>query len=90
MLSLQETQAAIKGEHNLPPRVQQALSELPEFVTRADSPDILKRIFGIRVSPRTLEAWPLPIIKVNGWAMTPTAALLAVAHDKLNSAIAAA
>jgi len=90
MISLQEAKDAIYGEHDLPPHVQRALPDLPQFSTRVDGAALIHRFYGVPVAPRTLEKWPLAFFKINGWAVTPTVHLLSVANAKLNSAIAAA
>ena len=54
---------------------------LPPRVTRRDAATLLYRELGFPVSPRTLEAWPVTIIRIGGKATLDTAELLAHARS---------
>jgi len=53
---------------------------LPPRVTRRDAATLLYRELGFPVSPRTLEAWPVSIVRIGGKATLDTAELLAHAR----------
>jgi hypothetical protein len=70
---------------NLPAGLQEALAAAPPNVDRRTGAQLItKHLFP--VSHRSLEAWPLPTRHVNGRALIPTEALLAVAYAKLAAA----
>ena len=60
-------------------------SRLPARVDRRAGAEIVSRLY-FRVSPRTLEAWPLVVRRVNGRAIMETADLLALAREKFENA----
>jgi hypothetical protein len=70
--------------------------ELPDYLLEvlAGAPINVDRSFGAAlvtknifpISPRTLEAWPLPTRRVNGKAIMSTATLFKVAYAKLMAA----
>jgi hypothetical protein len=70
---------------NLPQRLLDLLKELPTNSDRRAGAALVKQFF-FDVSPRTLEAWPLPTRRVNGRAITPTAKLFEEAHRRLEAA----
>jgi hypothetical protein len=73
------------GLTTLPQYLLEALSRLPTNVDRrAGAEAVTEHIFP--VSPRTLEAWPLPTRRVNGKAITQTKALFEVAYAKFAAA----
>lgn len=53
----------------------------PPRVDRKDGAELLTRR-GFKVSPRTLESWPLTVRRINGRATYDTAELLAYAETK--------
>lgn len=53
---------------------------IPPRVTRRDAATLLYRELGFPVSPRTLEAWPVSIVRIGGKATLDTAELLAHAR----------
>jgi hypothetical protein len=61
------------------------LAELPVHCDRRTGAELIKRFY-FSVSPRTLEAWPLPTRRVNGKAIYVTAELLAYARAMLDAA----
>jgi hypothetical protein len=69
----------------LPQHLVDMLKALPCNVDRQTAADLITRNF-FPCSRRTLEAWPLPVRRVNGHAIHPTAAVFAVAYDKLSAA----
>ncbi len=69
----------------LPPHLLEALADQPPNVDRQTGARLITRhIFP--VSHRSLEAWPLPIRRVNGRAVIPTATLFEVAYAKFAEA----
>jgi hypothetical protein len=69
----------------LPLHLIELAEELPAYSDRRSGAALISRKF-YRVSHRTLEATALPWRRVNGRAVTPTIALLAHAHGKLDAA----
>lgn len=61
------------------------LAALPKRVDRRAGAEILTRHF-FPVSPRTIEAWPLTVRRVNGRALYETADLVAFARAKVAEA----
>lgn len=61
------------------------LAALPKRVDRRAGAEILTRHF-FPVSPRTIEAWPLMVRRVNGRALYETADLVAFARAKVTEA----
>ena len=57
----------------------------PVNVDRRAGAELVTRLF-FPVSPRTIEAWPLAVRRVNGKAIYDTAELLAYAQEKLEAA----
>ena len=57
----------------------------PTNVDRRAGAELVTRLY-FPVSPRTIEAWPLPVRRVNGKALYDTAELLAYAREKLEAA----
>ncbi len=55
----------------------------PPRVDRADASVLLLARLGFKISPRTLQTWPLPTERINGRATYNTAELLAVAMAKI-------
>ena len=62
-----------------------AAGQLPVRVDRATAATIVTNLF-FKVSPRTIEKWPLAIRHVNGRALIETSDLLALARAKLDEA----
>jgi hypothetical protein len=62
------------------------IAEVPRRVDRKTGAELVTRHF-FPVSPRSLEAWPLPWLHVNGKAVCETAELFAVAQAKLDAAL---
>lgn len=62
-------------------------AEVPRRVDRKASAELVTRHF-FPVAPRSLEAWPLNWLHVNGKAVCETAELFAVAQAKLDAALA--
>jgi hypothetical protein len=60
-------------------------ANLPRCADRPTGAELVTRFF-FKVSPRTLETWPLDWRLVNGRAVCETAALFAVAQAKLDAA----
>jgi hypothetical protein len=60
-------------------------SKLPVRVDRTTAAALLTRHF-FPVSPRTLEAWDVPVRHVNGKALIDTADLFAAAQARLDAA----
>ncbi len=76
----------LKAEkEDLPQYLLDILKELPVNTDRKTGAPIITKHF-FPVSPRTLEAWPLPTKHVNGKAIVPTAALFEIAYAKLMAA----
>jgi hypothetical protein len=69
----------------LPERLMDVVATAPVYSERRSGAELVKQHV-IPVSHRSLEAWPLPWQHVNGKAVTPTIALLAVAYEKLVAA----
>lgn len=69
-----------------PPDLAVLLPSLPPAVTRKDGADLLRRHAGFPVSPRSLERWGLPSRRVNGKTLLSTAALFAIATQKMAEA----
>ena len=66
---------------SLPPWLEDVLCRLPTNVNRRrGAEEVSQNLFP--VSPRTLEAWPLPMRRVNGQAIVSTRVLFAVAYEK--------
>ena len=64
-----------------PPWLEDVLSRLPMNVNRRrGAQEVSQNLFP--VSPRTLEAWPLPMRRINGQAIVSTRVLFAVAYEK--------
>jgi hypothetical protein len=70
---------------DLPPELTDLLADLPVNVDRKTGARLVTKHF-FPTSDRTLERWPLPWQRVNGRAITPTIALLALAYAKLAAA----
>ena len=66
----------------LPQRLMDVAALAPVFVDRKVGATLLTRN-AIPVSHRSLEAWPLPWQRANGRALTPSIAMLALAHEKM-------
>ena len=66
------------------PASQNALQH-PVNVDRRAGAELVTKLF-FPVSHRTIEAWPLPVRRVNGKALYSTADLLAYARQKLEAA----
>lgn len=71
-----------KPELDLPSELQELLKRLPPNVTRRHGAKIISENL-YAVSHRTLEGWSLPSRHVNGYAITPTRALLQEAYQIL-------
>jgi hypothetical protein len=61
------------------------LASLPKRVDRRAAADLVSRHF-FPVSPRTVEAWPLTVRRVNGKAIIEVRELVAFARAKLDEA----
>ncbi|NKE45148.1 hypothetical protein HB662_10185 [Roseomonas frigidaquae] len=61
------------------------LASLPRRVDRRAAADLVSRHF-FPVSPRTVEAWPLTVRRVNGKALLEVQELMAFARAKLEAA----
>ena len=61
------------------------LAGLPKRVDRRTAAELVTRLY-FPVSHRTVEAWPLVVRRVNGWALYETAELLAFAKAKFDAA----
>ena len=59
---------------------------LPPRIARRDAAPILYAVLGFPVSPRSLEAWPVPTRLVNGKATYDTQELLAHACARMDAA----
>lgn len=69
----------------LPPWLEDVLSRLPMNVNRRrGAEEVSQNLFP--VSPRTLEAWPLPMRRINGQAIVSTRVLFTVAYEKYSAA----
>jgi hypothetical protein len=69
----------------LPGRLMDVLATAPVYSERRSGAELVRQHV-IPVGHRSLEAWPLPWQHVNGKAVTPTIALLALAYEKLLAA----
>jgi hypothetical protein len=67
---------------NLPPELLEALAHAPPKATRRKIAELLEQN-GFPVSPRTLEAWPLPVEYFNGKAIVSTVKAFELAYAKL-------
>lgn len=78
-----------KSTHPHPPRQidtsKTAPTPLPVRVDRRTAAELVTQRF-FPVSPRTVEAWPLTVRRVNGKATVETAELFAFAQAKLDAA----
>lgn len=68
----------------IPPKPD--FAEVPHRVDRKGGAELVTRHF-FPVAPRSLEAWPLTWLHVNGKAVCETAQLFAVAQSKLDAAL---
>lgn len=68
-----------------PAPAQPDLNSLPVNVTRREGSSLLARYF-YPVSARTLERWPVPTRNVGGRVVMSTAALFAVARERMEGA----
>ena len=84
MAHIETTYPAVPDQ--LPPELQEAIALLPPNLDRRTAVAELYRHTGIRLSHRTLEAWPLPARRVLGRSLIPTAALFRLAYAKLAAA----
>jgi hypothetical protein len=73
------------AEPDLPSDLVDLLATLPARVDRRTGADLVTKVF-FPTSHRTLERWPLPWQRVNGRAVTRTAALFREAHARLTAA----
>jgi hypothetical protein len=69
----------------MPEKADNQIASLPTRVPRAEAAALVTRYF-FRVSPRTLERWPVVVTVVNGRAHIETAELLQVAQAMLDRA----
>jgi hypothetical protein len=69
----------------LPPDLLELLRSLPVNVDRKTGADLITQLM-FPISPRSLEAWPLPTRHVNGHAIVPTDTLFRMAYSKLSAA----
>jgi hypothetical protein len=81
-----KTKSTITAPPRLSPALEAELSKLPPFHDRQRSAELVLRIFGFTVSPRTLEVWPVATRRVNGRAMIETRALFEHAQRMLDQA----
>jgi hypothetical protein len=70
---------------DLPPEIIKLLADLPVNVDRKVGAAVVTHNF-FKISPRSLERWPLPWRRVNGRANTPTVELVREAHARLTAA----
>lgn len=61
------------------------LADHPVRVTRRQGAEIISRFF-FEISPRSLERWPLPVLRVNGKANIVTEALVTEARKRMAEA----
>lgn len=69
----------------MPEKADNLFASLPTRVPRSEAAALVTRYF-FRVSPRTLERWPVVATVVNGRAHIETAELLQVAQAMLDRA----
>jgi hypothetical protein len=81
-MSLPETPNAGSA---LPPHLVELLAELPVNVDRRVGAELITKHF-FPISHRSLEAWPLATMHVNGKAITPLRRLFEIAYGKLIAA----
>jgi hypothetical protein len=62
-----------------------SLTDLPVRVDRETGAELLSKYF-FKISPRTLERWPLAWRRLNGKAHCETSQLFAIAQDMLAAA----
>ena len=80
-----DCETRLSGTETLPPELLEVLAKQPPRVARHKGAGLVsEHIFP--VSPRTLEAWPLPTRHVNGKAVIETKKLFEVAYAKLAAA----
>lgn len=82
MSSIQELSSA---STNLPQWLVEALAGQPIHVDRRKGAELVTQYL-FPVSPRSLEAWPLPTRHVNGRAIMATATLFVHAYTKMQAA----
>ena len=64
-----------------------ASSEVPRHVDRETGAELVRKHFGFRVAPRSLQGWPVVWLRVNGRAVCETAQLFVAAQAKLDAAM---
>ncbi len=78
------TAAGIKRRRTYKPALD--LANPPPRVDRRTAAALLYALFGVRVSPRTIEGWTLPTKRVNGYATLDTKDVLARGRALLEAA----
>jgi hypothetical protein len=69
----------------LPDELKAVLDGLPAFVDRRQAAQLISRYL-FKVEHRSLEAWPLPVRRINGRAQISTPVVFKMAYEKVTGA----
>ena len=74
------------GHNQGPPLEEEEQRRIPEYCDRRSGARLIKDHYGIDVSPRTMERWPIPSQRVNGRRTMKTRHLFAYVDALISAA----